>query len=667
MGYEKISLTCRAGDLGEMVMKEDVLSIDEIVVTPQILNTFGNRERLTLGESSRKIGNNALDAIGRMPQFKMGSDSRELSTVDNKSVLVLIDGIRRSSGDLMLLRAEDIKEIQFYSEPPARYAHENIGAVIDVTTRKRTDRLYSLYLDTKNGVTTGYGTDMLSLAYRDSLNMVTAAYFIDYRALDDNHMHNTYAYADKTNEYGDFAGGYRGQYHIGQVSYQRYQGNDLFNAKLEHRRSPGRQEYTLESDRRMLESDYSSASADLYYMHMFNRDRNISLNVLNTYYTSGSDNILSNGAGGYSFENHIANRSYSLIAEMLYCDKLWGGDFSLGAYYQYKNLDQEYNSEMNSTVKTRREYVHADYSKAVGKISYNVGMGLENIHYDTATGESYNYLVFRPSVTVNLQYDKHSALRLTASVRSSVPNIGDLTGSMVTVDEHFYTQGNTGLRPYHYWYANLSYKYASEDGRLYLAPSLSYSYYPDKNMPILFSAGEDVILRMSNIRDVHFVQASMSLSYRPFKWVAVQPFYNYGFSGYMTPNSTVRHSMHNAGASVQLLPGNLQVILNANLPITTVDGDIYTRMGLNTTASVLYKFKTMSVGLEYIHNPHPSRVYADMDGFSYSEDIVWNNFRNLVSVKFTCYLHKGKSRGHAGKRISNSDSDSGLTKSNTAK
>ena len=156
----------------------DTLLLDAVVVTPRVLNTFGNKESIELSEDARKIGNNALDAIGSLPQFKTNASSGDLMTVDNKSILVLIDGIRRSTRELMLLRSEDVKKIQLYSNPPARYAHENIGAVIDVTTRKKTDRLNSVYLDTKNGLTTGYGTDMLSLAYMDSLNMVTAAYFM---------------------------------------------------------------------------------------------------------------------------------------------------------------------------------------------------------------------------------------------------------------------------------------------------------------------------------------------------------------------------------------------------------------------------------------------------------------------------------------------------------
>ena len=675
VGYQTRYIQARQGNVGDIQMQPSNKTLSEVVVTPQILNTFGNKDQLRLSETAKRVGNNALDAISSLPQFKTSISDAELVTVDNKSILVLIDGMRRSSRELKMLKADDIKSIMFYSNPPARYAHENIGAVIDVQTKKKTDKLYSIYLDTKNSVTTGYGTDMLSMAYRDSLNMITAAYFIDYRALDDNRMNNTYSYAGATNEYKGLPGRYNGQYHLGQLVYQRYHGKNLFNAKVEYRKSPGKQEYEQELLRqnsnpvnsRSLKSDYSAVSADLYYMYMFNQNRNLSLNILNTYYHSKSDNILTSNANGYSFENHIDNKSYSLIAEALYSDKLWNGDFNIGAYYQYKNLDQEYNNTVNSTIGTYKEYVYTDYSNAVGKFSYNLGLGLENNHYKTATSEKFNYLVFRPSLALNMQYSKNSSMRFTASINSSVPNVGDLTNSVVTIDEHFYSQGNTELKPYYYYYANLGYQYASDNGKFYIAPSVSYSYYPNKNMPVLFAEGEDFTLKMASIDDVHCIGASLSFNYKPVSWFVLQPFYNYEYSTYRTPNLSVNHNLHNAGIGVQILPKHWQIIWNGNFPITIADGDIYDHKGFNMSASALYKFKSMSAGLEYIYNPNPSRIYADTKAFHYSEETKWNNFKSLVSVKFTYYFYKGKSRSHAGKRISNSDKDSGLTNSNTAK
>ena len=175
------------------------------------------------------------------------------------------------------------------------------------------------------------------------------------------------------------------------------------------------------------------------------------------------------------------------------------------------------------------------------------------------------------------------------------------------------------------------------------------------------------LFRTTGIDDVHDVGASLSLNYKPVGWLVIQPFYNYRYSAYRTPNRSVDHSLHNAGIGVQFLPGKWQLTWNGNFPMTSVDGDTYTHYGLNMTVSVLYKVRSMSVGLEYAHNPDPRRVYAGIGGFSYSKETKWNNFRNLVSVKFTYYFSKGQSRGHAGKRITNSDMDSGLTNSNTAK
>ena len=676
IGYEKMNQVCKPGDLGDIILTDDTKRLGEIVITPQVLNTFGNKDQLTLSETVKKIGNNALDAISSLPQFKTDISSDALVTVDNKRILVLIDGMKRSSQELKMLKSEDVRNIQFYSEPPARYAHENIGAVMDVQTKKRTEKMYSLYLDTKNGVTTGYGTDMLSMAYRDSLNMLTAAYFVDYRSLDDNRMNNTYSYSDKENDYRGLPGSYKGQYHIGQIAYQRYQGKNLFNAKVEYRQSPGQQEYKQEQlgqngnqqiNSRSLKSDYSAVSADLYYMYMFNQSRTLSINVLNTYYRSNSDNTLASNANGHSFENHIDNKSYSLIAEAMYSDRLWNGNFNVGAYYQYKNLDQKYNSSENSTVDIHKEYAFADYSNAIGKLSYNIGLGLENNHYRTAANEQFNYTVFRPSLALNVQYSKHSAMRLTASVKSSVPNVGDLTNSIVTIDEHFYSQGNTALKPYYYYYSNLSYKFASDNGKIYISPSVNYSHYPGKNMPILTTEGDDNILRMTKTDNVNAFGASLSLSYVPVRWFAIQPYYNFEHLIYTTPNQEVTHDLHNTGVSVQFLPKYFQIIWNGNFPMTLADGDIFTHYGFNMSASVLYKVKSMSVGLEYIYNPSPSRVYADIKDFSYSEETKWNNFKNLVSVKFTYYVHKGRSRNHAGKRFSNTDSDSGLININTAK
>ena len=679
IGYESMKKVCKVGNVGNIILKESVQQLKEVLVTPQTLKTFGNKDQILLTERAKKIGNNAFDAIESLPQFKKNIGSDDLLTADNKSILVLIDGIRSSSRDLFVLKANDIKNITFYSNPPARYAHENIGAVIDVITKRRSDRQYSMSLNTKNGVTTGYGTNVLFLSYRDSLNMFSATYLIDYRDLNKNLMNNKYEYSESKNTYRGISGSYVGRYHIGQFIYQRNHGKNFWNIKTEIRKSPATQKYIQEinsqdketiengTNSRKLKSNYTAYSADLYYTHTFTDKRSLSLNAVNTYYTSSSDNNLYSSSADYSFENHIDNNSYSIIGEALYCEKIYKGDFNVGAYYQYKNLNQTYNSLDKSSINTQKEYIYTDYSNAMGKISYNTGIGFENNRYKTATDRIYNYFIFRPSLALNMEYNKHASMKLTASVKSALPSVGDLTNSKVTIDKHYYSQGNAELKPNYYYYTDLSYQYTSSDDKWYVNPSLTYSYYPHKNIPVLYMDGDDVIQRLTKVDDVQKMCGGLSLSYKPIKWITINPYYNYIYSWFNTPNQSIYHSQHNAGIRLQFLPGEWQIMWYGNFPTTSVNGDIFDKNGFQMLTSALWKHKSISLGAELIYSKKPDKVYSKINGFNFYEETRWNNFRSLIDIKFTYYFVKGKSRNQQKILISNSDADSGLTKYNTAK
>lgn len=676
MSFEPIKMECGASDTVEVVMR--YLTLDEVVVTPQVLSTFGNQDKLLLTESARKVGSNALDAISSLPQFTPVRNIGDgLSTAGGKSVLILIDGIRSSSMNLAGLQSDDIKDITYYSNPPVRFAHENVGAVIEVTTKKKVDRRYTLYLNTLNSVTTGYGDNSLYLTYTDSLNMVTAYYYLSFRDYNSTFMNNRYEYPDVENNYRGISGGYNGQFHRAQATYQRYQNKNLFNAKIDFVTRPtNTEEYTqeiirnnglIQTNSRLLQSSNTSLSVDLYYSYIFNKNRSLSFNVVNTYGVSDSyNNLASDTDYGYIFENIFDNRSYSLIAEALYTDKLWNGNFSAGVYYQYKNLNQVYNSSSTSRIDTHKEYIFADYSNGVGKFSYNIGLGLENNHYSTASN-NVNYLIFRPSLALNMQLNKVVSMRLSSAIYPYAPTLGELTGNSVTIDERFQIQGNPDLKPYYLSYSELGMQLMTRDRKFYFAPQIMYYYYPGQNVPVLHTDGINVIQRTERIHNSHKVGALLTFTYAPVKWLSIRPYYIYTYSMYTTPNKSVRHHLHNLSIDVRFLPNNWEIRLFASFPKTLAVGDIYQKIGVNGTFSVLWKYKAISIGADYSINPNPSRIYANIDGFSYSEETIYNNLRHLATLKFTLYLKSGKSRSHADRRLNNSDNDTGLTDYNTAK
>ena len=234
-------------------------------------------------------------------------------------------------------------------------------------------------------------------------------------------------------------------------------------------------------------------------------------------------------------------------------------------------------------------------------------------------------------------------------------------------------------------------------------------------MPVLTFDGADAVQRLTRIDNTHETGTSLAMKLQPLPWLNIQPYYNYMYFNYITSNSHIRHSMHNAGISVHFTPKNWQISWNGNLPVTIVNGDLYCKSGFQMTAAVQYKYQNISVALNYIYNPHPSVIYAGIQydsktlisntpnrtqapvsntpnhtqapvsgiqsdtqegvysahRFAYSEETVWNNFRNLIAWTFTYYFSRGKApsrtSNHTTKHLTNSDPDSGLTPYNTAK
>lgn len=671
-------------NIGKVVLNENIESLEEIVVTADVLKSYGNRDEIYFSKKNRNVGTNALEAIASVPQFSKNMMNDELETIDKKKLLILIDGIRASSRELAVLQSDDVKNLTYYTNPPARYAFENVGGVLDIQTRKKRNKLFTAYLNTKNSFTTGYGTNSLNLIYRDSLNSLSAYYLIDYRNLNDNRRNNEYQYPTSSNRYIGLPGKYKGAYHIGRLTYQRNQGNNLFNIRFSYRKDPGIEKYGQQAfisvndsilngfSNKDLKSDYDSWSLDLFYSKALSKSRSFSINMVNTYYLSDSKQLLSRTVDeykqmNYHYKNEFNNKSYSLIVDAIYSDRLWNGNWNIGTYFMFKDLKQTFNGVRNPYISNKRGYVYTDYSNYIGKLSYTLGVGLEDISYSGINENDFNYWVFRPSLVLAYQPNRNLAFRFNSRIQPQVPSTGYLTNSMSSIDEFFYSRGNPDLKPYYTFTNGLDMQVSLMDGKFYMAPSFYYNYSRHPFAPVLQKEGEYIYLQQMELDNIRHWGASMSSSYAIAKFLTIQPFYAYTHYEYDTPNNSVSHDIHNLGVGLQMSLGKWQMSWYGNIPFKTVSGDTYNKLGFNTTASILWKHKSISIGADFIYNPYPSRISAQIDGFSYSEETVWGNFKNLVDVKFTYRLSKGKARKHKSKNRNNSDSDSGLIDFNTAK
>ncbi len=680
-------------DLGDILVNSSFTELNEIVVIAKKRESFGNRDEILISENDRKRAVDALDVVGNLPQFSKDIMSNSLKTIDHQNLLILVDGRITSSEELKAISPERVKRIIYYSQPPSRFADHNVAGVIDVLTQRNNEKHFSLFLNTRNSVTTGSGTNLLNLQYADSLNRITATYFIDYRDLNDNRINQLFDYSSHpdhlVNEYTGLPGKYVGQYHIGQLSYQ-YSVPDktTFYAKVEYRKNPGLEKYKqnfvsqynsiVHSEGtafKNLKSDYDALSADIYYSRVFDNKSSLGFNVVNTYYYSTSENLLGrvthsgDNQQDYSYINSFDNKSYSLVAEAFYSVPIGAGTLNTGGRFSYKTLEQKDENNRNvSDINYLTEYLYAEYGGKKNSISYNVGIGIENISYRNKNNEKdYNFLVPKPSLSLNYNINNTSSVRLNSSMRSVIPSIGMLSENKIYLDEMYYSIGNERLKPYYTISNRMQLTTSLMNGKLQLIPSLLYDYSHKPNMPLLLLSNDWIIKQDNSTKNENVYGFDLVVSWSPLKWLTIQPYYKYSHYAYTTLLSDVTYDQHMASLSLKLKFSKIQGDIGGMLPVTAPSGDFFYKTGAYFYSSVQWSHKKINVGLRYMHNPYSGMYYTDNKIINMNAKTVWNNFRNMVDVSFTYHFSTGKSWRSNQKRLSNSDNDSGLIRDNTAK
>ncbi len=167
-------------------VKTDSLSatLDEVVVTAEMVNRFSDHKDYFLTQSEKQQFPTAIQAIQTLP--KIFVSDLTVSSSDGKGVKILINGVPSSSVELASIPSDNISKIQYYSQPPIQYSNMGLGAVINVVTKKQTGG--SIMLNTLNAVTTGFGNDVASLKYNWGRSTLGVIYNINYRNYNDRRL-----------------------------------------------------------------------------------------------------------------------------------------------------------------------------------------------------------------------------------------------------------------------------------------------------------------------------------------------------------------------------------------------------------------------------------------------------------------------------------------------
>lgn len=660
--------------------------LSEVVVKAERIIHKGDHDVLYLSNDNKKFGTNALDAVSSLELFQTAINETKLVSWDRQNVFILINGVPSTAYDLRGYKGEDIKNVEFYSIAPPQYMSLTAGPVVNIVVKKRHDRSYTGYFNTSNAVNTGFGTNQIDLTYADSLNQVKLGYLVDYRNIGNIDNLAEYTYSPQLHSQYRGTSRYKGQYHNISASYQRYQGNHLFNAKVytiieplqdEEKRagliSTDDTKYNGEGTS-LLKSRSNTVAVDLYYRYLLKKGRLFAINVVNTFGNSYSDSkqsMLSENTGNndydYNLHSRVDNDSYSFITNAVYASPLWGGSLSVGSRYEYKQLNQ---TSFNNKYKpySHYEFLNTGGSWTWNTISFVPAVGL-NIFKQTSSGISQTSVL--PYIRLYSDWwgkgkMKGTTVQLTLTMRNISPSLNEITESETYLDPWLISAGNPKLKDYWITSGKLSFAYFSPNNKNQIVFMVQPSYANNKIATTILKEGDNVYFRPQNIGGDFEWRFDLYGSWYPFKWLELSPYVEYYISRLETPSQNINFDYWRIGGNITASFENLSLIFSVNSPTKVYDGDLLSRGSLQYAGTIQYKIGNWSVGAKYNYSGHNNYTVSNLPILRYNENKDWKPLQHMVRLTATYTFSVGKSRRHDGKILTESSKDNtGLGKFNT--
>lgn len=665
--------------------RKDSTAIDlqEIVVHGGRVIEKGDHAILFLSKENEKFGTSALDAISSLNRFQIGINTTGLTSYSGKDVFILIDGVPSDASRLYSLKGEDIRQVLYYDEPPAKYRTLTNNPVANIILRKRHDYNVNGYIRSNNNVRLPASMESLGAAYRDSLNMVSVDYDFFYT---DRHDHNTqtdysYANGNHTSERG-IDNAFINTNQTVRGTYQRYEGSHLFNASANYRYGNtrswmpytltsllGKQTLTAEGGRNS-KSRFDAVGLDFYYHLDLRNQQRLVFNITGGYTDSKYDNTVYRDMPGdatgtvpdESFHNHSLdkNKVYSAIAYAAYNRPMWSGQFSASARHEYKRLDQttlfhKSKSEQNQT----KVSAGMSWYKGFWYVSPSIGATVSDNRYEClhrTTVDPYVYLTGRLYGTGKLTGFQ---LGLNAYLLTNQPPIALTDNSTVYLDKSLVSVGNPDLRSQLQQDVTLQLSYFSPNGRNYAMLQIANQHFFNAIGTVL-SVRDGLVWRQPrNIGDNNYLGISIGGRYSPATWLYICPSVTMQNYHYDTPSNRIRKTFLTAGGSVIFNFWKCNITLGGNAPTRQYDGDYVTKNNGTVIGQFMFIHHNFSAGIAYNYTWN-SRMEGQCAGFTERRTDYFRMNRNAVAVMINWAFSQGRARNHDSKAVNNSTFESGL-------
>jgi hypothetical protein len=150
IGFKTITKTVEIGKdnydivLGNILLEEDVASLDEVTVVAEVstIQQKVDRKVITVGKDLTTAGATASDIMNNIPSVNVDQQTGNISLRGNENVRVMVDGKLSNVPIAQLLKqipSTSIKQIELITNPSAKYNPEGMSGIINIILHKNTN------------------------------------------------------------------------------------------------------------------------------------------------------------------------------------------------------------------------------------------------------------------------------------------------------------------------------------------------------------------------------------------------------------------------------------------------------------------------------------------------------------------------------------------------
>lgn len=533
-----ISSLCCLSKIKAQERKDSIstMEIQEVLIKSQRKKQFSDHANYTFDKEALEKARHSKDLLTTLPELQLDPISNTVTSIKGGRVLFLINGIEATDNQIKSIAPTNVVRFEYFDIPPARYS-QRADTVVNIIT-KNPEVGYSYGADVTSALTTGFVNGSAYAGYTKGKNDFGLEYSINLRDYDNRIVDKIYDYNLNGSHYNSTE---QQKDHFGYTNQNislRYAnvvaGNYTFQGKgsifinSNFNKGLGKSIFTQDnltenhSTVHNSNSNYIAPTLDLYYSKNIGKKDELSLNLIGSHYTTNSSQFdhewnIADNSDVFNNDMNLKAKQTGIVGEIAHTHQFEKGKLSSGYRISNTSISNDLVNLRGSShydVNYLEQYLYTEYSGKWEKLSYRVGIGITNIHNQSAETTQDDWA---PTPKLVLSYDlgKSQSLRFTSSYTSNSPWASALSSNITQIVPNIVQRGNPYLKSQHLFKNNLIYSLGEK--KLDLNVNAFYNLV-DKYFAQIFESDIETDGYALTYQNADFNEKGLQLSgsYKPF-------------------------------------------------------------------------------------------------------------------------------------------------------